>query len=131
MWVFLKYLMVGAINTVAGFAVIVLCLETLNFRPVAANAIGFAFGLVISFLLNRSFSFRSSVPIGTGLAKFAAVAAGGYLLNLAALLAGEKILHLGTYPSQILAVSTYVLVVFFASRRLVFYDSTSNSGAQS
>ena len=131
MWVFLKYLMVGAVNTVAGFAVIVLCLEILHFRPVAANAIGFAAGLVISFLLNRSLSFHSSVPIGPGLARFAAVAAAGYLLNLIVLLAGEEVLHLGTYPSQILGVFTYVLVVFFASRKLVYGDSARDSGARS
>jgi putative flippase GtrA len=131
MWVFVKYLMVGAINTIAGFAVIVFCLEILGLQPVPANAIGFVVGLVISFLLNRSFSFRSSVPITTGLLSFAVVAGAGYLVNLAALLAGEKILHLGTYPSQILGVSTYVLVVFFASRKLVFRDSASNRGAQS
>lgn len=131
MWVFLKYLMVGAVNTVAGFAIIVLCLEILHLQPVPSNAIGFAAGLVISFLLNRSFSFRSSVPIGPGLARFVAVAAAGYLLNLIALLAGEEVLHVGTYPSQILGVVTYVLVVFFASRKLVFGDSAPNSGARS
>jgi putative flippase GtrA len=131
MWVFLKYLMVGAVNTVAGFAIIVFCLEILRFQPVAANAIGFAAGLVISFLLNRSFSFRSSVPIGSGLTRFAAVAAAGYLVNLIALLIGENVLHLGTYPSQILGVSTYILVVFFASRKLVFGDSATDSRAPS
>jgi putative flippase GtrA len=131
MWVFLKYLMVGAVNTVAGFAIIVFCLEILHFQPVAANAIGFAAGLVISFLLNRSFSFRSSVPIGSGLTRFAAVAAAGYLVNLIALLIGENVLHLGTYPSQILGVSTYILVVFFASRKLVFGDSATDSRAPS
>ena len=131
MWVFLKYLMVGVVNTVAGFAVIILCLEIFHLQPVPSNAVGFAAGLVISFLLNRSFSFRSSVPIGAGLARFAAVATAGYILNLAALLTGEEVLHLGTYPSQILGVSTYVLVVFFASRKLVFDDSAPNGGARS
>jgi putative flippase GtrA len=131
MWVFLKYLMVGAVNTIAGFAVIIICLEIFHLQPVPSNAVGFAAGLVISFLLNRSFSFRSSVAIGAGLARFAAVAAAGYLLNLAALLTGEEVLHLGTYPSQILGVVTYVLVVFFASRKLVFGDSAPNSRARS
>jgi putative flippase GtrA len=131
MWVFVKYLMVGMVNTVAGFAVIVFCLEVIGLNPVASNATGFAAGLIISFLLNRSFSFRSSVPVATGLLSFTAVAAVGYLLNLAALLAGQNILHLGTYPSQILAVATYVLVVFFASKKLVFRDSASNGRAPS
>lgn len=131
MWVFVKYLMVGAVNTIAGFAVIVFCLEILDLPSVAANAVGFSAGLIISFLLNRSFSFRSNVPIATGLPAFAAVAAVGYLFNLAALLAGQTILHLGTYPSQILGVTTYVLVVFFASKKLVFRDSASNTKVQS
>lgn len=131
MWVFVKYLMVGAVNTIAGFAVIVFCLEFLDLGPVAANAIGFAAGIVLSFLLNRSFAFRSSVPIASGLARFAAVAGAGYLLNLAVLLAGPRVLQLGTYPAQILGVSTYVLVVFFASRGLVFRQSAANKGARS
>ena len=126
MWEFVKYLLVGAVNTIAGFAVIVFCLEVLEFRPVPANAIGFAVGLTISFLLNRSFSFRSSVPIVPGLLAFAAVAALGYLLNLAALIAGHRFLHLGVYPSQVLGVATYVFVVFFASKKLVFRDAASN-----
>ncbi len=131
MWVFVKYLMVGAVNTIAGFAVIVFCLEIIRLPPVAANAIGFAAGLVLSFLLNRSFAFRSSVPIGSGLIRFAMVAGAGYLLNLASLLVSERILHFGTYPSQIVGVATYVLVVFFASRGLVFSKAAANRGAQS
>ena len=125
MWVFVKYLMVGVINTLAGFVVIVFCLEILDLRPVPANAMGFVVGLFTSFLLNRSFSFRSSVPLASGLLSFAVVSLVGYLFNLAALLAAQRILHLGTYPSQIVGISTYVIVVFFASKKLVFRDSAS------
>src|SRR5690242_10801518 len=99
MWVFVKYLMVGAVNTIAGFAVIIFSLEILDLKPVPANALGFATGLFISFLLNRSFSFRSAVPIVPGLLAFAGVSLVGYVLNLAVLLAAQEVLHLGTYPS--------------------------------
>ena len=130
-WVFIKYLMVGAVNTVVGFGIIIFCIEVLGLHPVAANATGFSVGAVVSFLLNRSFSFRSKVPIATGLPSFVAVVIAGYLLNLAALLVGQEMLHLGIYPSQILGVSTYVVAVYFASKSLVFRDSAPSKRARS
>jgi putative flippase GtrA len=131
MWMFVKYLMVGVVNTIVGFGIIIFCIEVLDLHPVVANAIGFLIGSAVSFVLNRSFSFRSKVSIATGLPSFVAVVIAGYLLNLAALLAAQKILRLGVYPSQILGVSTYVLAVFFASKWLVFRDAASDKRVQS
>jgi putative flippase GtrA len=129
MWMFVKYLMVGVVNTIVGFGIIIFCIEILDLHPVVANAAGFSVGSVVSYVLNRSISFRSKVSITTGLPSFVAVVIAGYLLNLAVLLASQKILRLGVYPSQVLGVSTYVLAVFFASKWLVFRDAASDKRA--
>ena len=56
---FVKYLLVGGINTLVTLAVIALCKSVLSISPMASNAIGYAAGVINSFIWNRSWVFRS------------------------------------------------------------------------
>jgi putative flippase GtrA len=115
----LRYGAAGLVNSLLGFAVIVLCMSALGMPPPLANAAGFAAGYLSGYLLHRSFTFRSSVPHGRGLARWLAVTAFGYAANLAVLM---WLVALGTdlLLSQALAVACYVAISFILGRLFVF-----------
>ena len=129
--VFLRYVLVGCANTLIGLSVIFLCMA-LGLSPVPANAIGYAVGLLVSYLLNRRFTFRSRVPLGSGAVRYAAVVACAYALNLAVLLIAIHMLAINAYIAQTLGVGIYFIAVFVGSSLFVFTDAKAdNTGDQS
>lgn len=57
---FIKYACVGVINTLVTFFVIFLCKSVLGVNPWLSNALGYAAGIVNSFLWNKRWVFCTS-----------------------------------------------------------------------
>ena len=115
-----RYLVAGGLNSLFGFAVIVLCMGLFAMPPLAANALGYAAGYAMSFLLHRQYTFRSTVGWSAGLAAYLPVVAVGYAANAGVLLASTRLLGLNPYIAQALAVMTYAAVTFLGSSKFVF-----------
>ena len=115
-----RYLAAGGLNSLLGFAAIMLCMGPFAMPPLAANAAGYAAGYVLSFLMHRHFTFRSKVGLGYGLAAYLPVVAIGYAANAVVLLASIKMAGLNPYVAQLLAIGTYVAVTFVGSSKFVF-----------
>lgn len=56
---FLKYCMVGLANTLLTLLVIYVCKSFLGIDPYLSNALGYAAGVINSFIWNRAWVFRS------------------------------------------------------------------------
>lgn len=56
---FMKYAIVGAMNTLLTLLVIYICKSYLEVNPYVSNAIGYFVGLINSFLWNRSWVFNA------------------------------------------------------------------------
>lgn len=56
---FIKYVVVGCINTAITLIVIFVCKSLLNIDPYIANAIGYIAGLINSFVWNKNWVFKS------------------------------------------------------------------------
>ena len=56
---FIKYGLVGCLNTGITLAVIFVCKSLLNVNPYIANILGYTAGLINSFLWNKSWVFKS------------------------------------------------------------------------
>lgn len=56
---FIRYLMVGVINTLVTLIVIYVCKSFLGVNPWVSNAIGYVAGLINSFIWNRNWVFHS------------------------------------------------------------------------
>jgi len=113
-----RFLTVGLVNTLVGLAVIFLLMR-LGAHYVFANASGYAVGLGVSFVLNRSWTFRAKSGASGQLARYLSVFAVCYLLNLAvvgALIANR----FDPYFSQVLGIGVYTGLMFVGSRTLVF-----------
>lgn len=56
---FVKYALVGVLNTLVTLGVIFLCKSIIGVNPLVSNAIGYVAGVINSFLWNKTWVFRS------------------------------------------------------------------------
>ena len=116
----LKFLAVGAANTLVGLLAIYLCKWLLGFNDVAANITGYLTGLCVSFLLNRSWTFRHTGATLSALARFLTVFVLAYLINLATVLVAIHGLAVNTYLAQAMGIAPYTLLFYFGSKYFAF-----------
>ena len=88
---FIKYLLVGGLNTAVSAAIIFI-VQAAGARPVVANIAGYAFGVGLSFALNSKFTFRTEATRHTAM-RFLVVVLISYLANLATTLPVLRLTH--------------------------------------
>jgi putative flippase GtrA len=115
-----RYVVVGAINTVAGLAIIFGLKAFAGAGDVAANLVGYAGAVLLGFALNRRWTFRHAGAVAPALAWYFAVLSVAYLLNLATVLACIHALDLNAYLAQCLGILPYTVIGYCGSRLLVF-----------
>ena len=117
---FLRYCLVGLANTAIGLSMIYAGMAILHLPPGIANALGFAIGFSVSYLLNRIYTFKSQAPAKRSLLIFGAVVAVGYTANLAVVLAAVHQAGINPYLAQLAGVCVYAGIVFFGARYAAF-----------
>lgn len=115
----IKYLGIGVVNTLIGFASI-FGLMAIGVGPFSSNLLGYSVGLCAGFILARRFVFCSDGNLFAQGWKYIAAFAVSYGVNLLVLYACLIQLDIGKYLSQILASSTYVGLMYPLSRWVVF-----------
>lgn len=78
---FIKFLLIGVLNTFVGLGLMFFLKNGLRWPYWVATFTGNTLGAVVSFLLNRSFTFNSNIPIKEGVPRFAAVIILCYLFS--------------------------------------------------
>lgn len=58
-WVTIKFLIVGAVNTLVGTSVMFLCYNVFHTGYWMASAMNYIIGSIVSFFLNKYFTFKS------------------------------------------------------------------------
>lgn len=116
---FLRFAAVGAVATVAHYSVLIGLKEVAGVDPVLATTCGFFVGAVVSYSLNRVFTFETRPSFGRGLAKFLVVVGVGAVLNTAIF---AFFLRQGLYylVAQVIATGL-VLIWNYAGARLVVF----------
>lgn len=121
----MRFGLTGLANSAVGWAVIFGGLWA-GMSGLAANAAGYAVGLVLSFTLNRRFVFGVEGAVsGREVARFLAAFAVAYAINVAVLLAAQAVLGADRALAQIPAIGAYVLIFFLLSQFFVFRPATS------
>ena len=115
---FWRFIAVGVVNTAVGLTFIYGA-RTLGLGEVAANATGYAIGLMVSFGLNRQWTFRQCGPLLPHVLRFATVMLLAWLVNVAALL---ELMRWGVSAvfAQAGAVLPYTVVSYLGCRWWVF-----------
>ena len=70
---FIRFLMVGVANTIVGLSVMYLLLHVVGLSYWASTFLGNSVGAVVSFFLNRSFTFKSQSSVSKSMIRFVAV----------------------------------------------------------
>ena len=78
---FVRFLLVGLVNTCVGLGIIFFLLNAVHLSYWISTFIGNAIGACVSFFLNRSFTFNSSVSFQRGLPKFMTIILMCYMLS--------------------------------------------------
>lgn len=117
---FLRFLLVGVLNTITGLGVIYACKWFLKFGDVNANISGYTVGLTLSFILNSRWTFRYQGPVAPAIARFFGVFLVAYFTNLAVVLTLIDGFALNSYLAQAIGIPPYTIVFYVGSRWLAF-----------
>ena len=116
----LRYATVGILNSVIGFSFIAAVLYLFPGQTILANAVGYAVGFMISFALNRTWTFSDRRPLRLSLGAYMALVAVCYATNLVVVLAAREWPALGIYVPQLLGMGVYTVLLFLGSQFIVF-----------
>jgi putative flippase GtrA len=115
----IRYLVVGAGNTVAGLLVIYACKWLLGLGDITANIIGYAFGFSLSFVLNKHWTFGFRGAAAPALLRFLGVTLVAYLANIVTVL---LLIYAGldSYAAQTAGILPYTILGYLGSRYFAF-----------
>ena len=127
---FVKFLGVGIANTLVGLATIYAAKWFLGAGDVAANASGYAVGLIVSFTLNSRWTFSYQGPRQAAALRFLGVAAIAYCMNLLTVMTAIESFGINAYVAQALGVPPYTITSFLLSKYFVFHPLRSMNPTQ-
>jgi len=119
----LRYGAVGVINTGLGYAVIFACMYLLGLGAVASNVAGYAVGLIVSYSLNRTFTFRSTGARRAEMVRFLVIFLLAYLANLGVLVALVHTFKLHEGLAQVVSGVVYFGLSYLLNKYYVFRTS--------
>jgi putative flippase GtrA len=125
---FVTYAAIGAIGTVAQYAVLIGVVDLGVARPVAGSVAGAVVGAIVNYLLNRRITFKSSARHVSALPKFAATAGAGILVNalVMACLTGPAGMHY--LVAQLIATAVVLILTFSVNSAWTFKARETNAG---
>ena len=115
-----RFAIVGAIATAVHYAILIALVEFGHINPVLATTLGYVVGIVVSYALNRRFTFsETTAPVVSSFAKFVLLYGVGAVLNGAIVggLIGLGALYL---LAQVAATGLVLFWNFFGARYIVF-----------
>ncbi|HYW75707.1 MAG TPA: GtrA family protein [Gammaproteobacteria bacterium] len=121
---FVKFLLVGAVNTLIGLSTIYLLKFYFSVDDAPANAIGYMVGIVVSFSLNKKITFHHKGEILKSFFRFISVLGVAYLANLSVVELAIEVCSINSYLSQALGIVPYTLIGYLGSRLIAFPDAT-------
>lgn len=117
---FVKFGIVGVLNTLLTFAVYTLLLKVFGVWYLAASAIGFIVGTINSFLINRRWTFREHVGDALTPVRWAVVQCCGLGVNEGLLYVFVHQARIDKLVAQALATVVVTVSTFFANRAWTF-----------
>lgn len=117
-----RYACTGGLNAVVGLGSI-FGLMSAGVPALYANISGYALGLVLAFFTARMFVFKSRGRAVPEAVRYLTAFSVSFLANLATLHIAMHTLQIQAALAQIIAISAYVVVMYFMSRVFVFSNS--------
>lgn len=118
----IKYGIVGAGNTLITAVVIWVMMKVLGCSAVASNVVGYAAGVLNSFIWNKQWTFQSHAGWRKSAVRFGLVFAVCYLLQLALLCGLEAMAPIDAYYNQLIAMAFYTVINFILNKVYTFKE---------
>jgi len=112
----LRFLSVGALNTLHGYAWI-FAIQFLTGQPFLANILGYSLAAVLGYFAHSRLTFGHQ-PSWSKAGRYSLVVGVCYLLNL--LILAVLLRHLPAILAQFIAVSSFVILNYFGQLQFVF-----------
>lgn len=121
----LRYGATGLLNTGLGLAVIIVLYKVAGLPLLVANLLGYSLGLLVSFTLNRAWTFAHDGDLGRSALLYVVLVGFAFGLSFAVL---STLLALGLPygPAQLAGVLSYSATVFWGARHVVFAPEVSH-----
>ena len=117
---FFRFLTVGVFNTLLGYCVIFACMYLAKMSPETSNITGYAVGLIASYVLNRTYTFKSQQKRRSEIIRFLAAFSVAYAANFAMLVTLIHRVGIHAGASQVLAGLVYVFASYLMNKYYVF-----------
>jgi putative flippase GtrA len=117
---FSRFVLVGVLNTVLGYCVIFACMYVAHWSAEVSNMTGYAVGLTVSYLLNRTYTFNSTQRRHTEMLRFLAGFGACYGANMLALMVLIHQFGVHEGVSQVIAGAVYVMASYLVNKHFVF-----------
>ncbi|MGF1445347.1 MAG: GtrA family protein [Pikeienuella sp.] len=117
---FVRFVGVGAIATAAHYALLIGLVTAGVLSPVPASAAGAVLGALVSYGLNRRYTFRSSRAHAAALPRFLTVAALAFLANLCLMVLLHSLAGLPYLLAQMLTTGLVLGLTFTLNRAWSF-----------
>ena len=117
---FIVFSFVGVIATSVQYITLFLLVELLHAQPVFSSSIGFVFGGIVSYFLNRKVTFRSDKKHHIAIIQFLCVASVAFWLNGILMAIGIHRLHLNYVVTQVITTGLVLFWNFLANRFWTF-----------
>ena len=112
-------MLVGGLNTLLGYGIIFYCMH-LGVVAEISNFLGYFLGIIMSYFLNKRFTFNSAKKSRSTFFKFATSMYIAYIVNLIVLIIAVRFANINPYLSQVVAGISYTLTGFLLSKKWVF-----------
>lgn len=117
-----RFILVGSANTLLGLTIIFAAKGFAGLDDFESNLLGYCFGLLISFFLNRRWTFRHNGRIFPTAIRFTIAFLFSYIANLMTVYGLRDGAGLNSYLAQALSVIPYTVIFYLSSRYYVFSE---------
>ncbi|MFE8699422.1 GtrA family protein [Cytobacillus sp. FJAT-54145] len=126
---FIRFLLVGVINTCVGLSAIFLFMNVIHWNYWTSTLLGNGVGAIVSFLLNRGITFNSKISYLEGGIRFFMVVLSSYFVAYKCSEYAAKIIFSSIYLSDfisekelavLLGTGLYTILNYFGQKYVVF-----------
>lgn len=114
----IRYLLVGILNTIICLSIIFICFDLVNLNYQLSYLIGFICGTINSFIINRTFTFKSNSNWRNEIILFLVTIFVCYLISHIFLIVLIEKMFLNQYFSFVLSTSLYTISSFVLLKKL-------------
>lgn len=118
-----RFILVGIVNTLVGLSVIFAAKGVAGLDDFVSNLLGYGLGLLLSFFLNKEWTFRHNGRISPTAMRFGIGFLLSYTANLMTVYGLRDGVGLNSYLAQALGIAPYTLIFYLTCRYYVFPEN--------